>query len=552
MAGDTQTPQTFTFHHADLGPMTGIITPSNVVQFRAVPYATISARFKQSVLAESLAGKDDFTKHGFACPQVFGVDIIGGGNFPGESFPPASDELKCAILQLNVPLSCLKAQSPFSKLPVLVYIHGGGFVLGKIDEQHNTALMVEQSILDGQPIISASIQYRLGALGYLHTPEPGNANLALNDQRNALLWIQKFVGGFGGDSKKVTAFGESAGSMSICGHMLSAPPLSGPLFQRAILMSGILGPTTAPMSFENASKTYRDFLQRVDVKEDGEAGLEQLRKLDVQKIVDGSSEHRAAGGMWLSVQDPKWFGDAAGSVTWDRIPELLSKCEWVNEIILGNTGFEGTTFMQQIAPVSPDAFFSGIATQLGERSAELVGEAYSVAPKIDKNLFLTAGARWMGDVVFDAPTHELARYLTQHTNKRVYRYVFEVRNPFPTSPLWQRAHHWVDVYFAFKTFQFRYPTQRLKDISTQHAQNWIGFANGNTPWKEYKYTGNGDEVVMVADERDGWVERTVCQHEKLVDNTWRRCEALYQSWDIMRGKEFSPFGIDPMKAKKAA
>jgi hypothetical protein len=105
---------------------------------------------------------------------------------------------------------------------------------------------------------------------------------------------------------------------------------------------------------------------------------------------------------------------------------------------------------------------------------------------------------------------------------------------------------------VFKTFQFRYPTQRLKDISTQHAQTWIGFANGSTPWKEYKYTGNGDEVVMVADERDGWVERTVGEHEKLVDNTWRRCEALFESWDSMRGKEFSPFDIDPMKAKKAA
>lgn len=155
-------------------------------------------------------------------------------------------------------------------------------------------------------------------------------------------------------------------------------------------------------------------------------------------------------------------------------------------------------------------------------------------------------------LILVAPTHQLAQYLTQHTNKKVYRYVFDVRNPFPISPFWQQAHHWVDVYFMFKTYQFRYPTQRLKDISTQHAQNWISFANGSTPWREYKYTGDGDEIVMVADERDGWVERTVGQHEKLVENTWRRCEALYQSWDSMRGKEFSPFDIDPMKVKKAA
>jgi carboxylesterase type B len=64
--------------------------------------------------------------------------------------------------------------------------------------------MVEQSILDAQPIISVSLQYRLGAFGYLYTPEPGNANLAMNDQRNALLWIQKFVEGFGGNRENVT------------------------------------------------------------------------------------------------------------------------------------------------------------------------------------------------------------------------------------------------------------------------------------------------------------------------------------------------------------
>ncbi|KAI4684026.1 hypothetical protein J4E81_009189 [Alternaria sp. BMP 2799] len=552
MTSPQQAPQTFTFHHADLGSMTGIVTPDNVVQFRAVPYATIPARFKQSVLSDTLAGKKDFTEHGYACPQVFNIDAVGGGNFPGEKFPHSTDELKCAILQVNVPLSCLKQQPPSSRLPVSVYIHGGGFVLGKIDEQHNTSLMVEQSILDGQPIISASIQYRLGALGYLHTPEAGNANLALNDQRNALLWIQKFIEGFGGDRKKVTAFGESAGSMSICAHMLRQPPSSGPLFQRAILMSGIIGPTTAPLSPESASETYTSFLRRVGIEEEGEAGLERLRQVDVQKIVEESAEHRAAGNMWLSVQDSEWFGDEAGSVTWDRIPELLGKCEWVNEIILGTTGFEGVTLMSAITAVSPDAFLKGIEKQLGEKSADLVEQAYGISPGMDKNVFITAGARWVGDVVFDAPTHYLAQYLTQHTNKKVYQYVFDVRNPFATSPFWQQAHHWVDVYYVFKTYQFRYPSQRLKDISTQHARTWNSFANGVTPWKEYKYTGKGDEVVMVADERDGWVERTVEEHEKVVDNSWRRCEALVESWYSMRGKHFSPFQIEPMKANKIA
>jgi carboxylesterase type B len=253
-------------------------------------------------------------------------------------YPPASDEFKCLILQLNVPLACLESTSHSSKIPVLVYIHGGGFVLGRIDEQHSTALMADQAFVDSQPIITANIQYRLGALGYLHTA--GNTNLALNDQRNALLWIQKFAEGFGGDPARVTVFGESAGSMSICMHMLSPSPISGPLFQRAILMSGSIGPMTAPILAEEAKQMYDKFLLKCDIQEQGQAGLEKLRETDLQKIVDVTAEINDSGAMWLTVQDEDWFGPDAGSVTWDRVPELIGKCEWVEEIVLGTTGFE--------------------------------------------------------------------------------------------------------------------------------------------------------------------------------------------------------------------
>jgi carboxylesterase type B len=281
------------------------------------------------------------TSYSYACPQIFPDENSSGGTFPGEIHPPPSDEFKCLILQLNVPLVHLQSQShSSSKLPVLVYIHGGGFVLGKIDPQHNTALLVEQSILDSQPIISASIQYRLGALGYLHTPEPETANLALNDQRNALYWIQRFVGGFGGDSARVTVFGESAGAISICGHMLAAPPPEGPLFTRVVLMSGIIGPSTAPNSVEKAEEQYEAFLERLGVQTRGEDGMQELRDMDVQRIVETSAEFNDEGSMWLSVLDREWFGEEAKSVTWDRIPELLGKCEWVDEVVLGTTSFE--------------------------------------------------------------------------------------------------------------------------------------------------------------------------------------------------------------------
>jgi hypothetical protein len=124
-----------------------------------------------------------------------------------------------------------------------------------------------------------------------------------------------------------------------------------------------------------------------------------------------------------------------------------------------------------------------------------------------------------------------------------------VRNPFPCQPLYQQPHHWVDKYFLFKTLQSRYPSQRLKDISTKHAQLWNAFANGKAPWKEYKYTGNGDEIIMVADEREGWVERTVAENERITEISLKTCEALVASWEDFKGKSFAPLDIDPLKGK---
>src|SRR3546814_1992454 len=64
------------------------------------------------------------------------------------------------------------------------------------------------------------------------------------------------------------------------------------------------------------------------------------------------------------------------------------------------------------------------------------------------------------------------------------------------------------VYFVFRSLQFRYPSQRLKMISDQHASYWIDFGNGNAPWTEYKHSGDGKEIIAVAELRDGSVSYT--------------------------------------------
>jgi carboxylesterase type B len=126
--------KTFVFEHPVLGSMTGSITADtpDVVRFRAIPYATVPGRFKQSILRENFDGQSrDFTEQGLACPHTFGMDDINsGGLYPGQETIEAS-EFDCLILDVNVPRPYLETTKTESagRLPVMTYIHGGTFVL---------------------------------------------------------------------------------------------------------------------------------------------------------------------------------------------------------------------------------------------------------------------------------------------------------------------------------------------------------------------------------------------------------------------------------------
>jgi carboxylesterase type B len=206
------------------------------------------------------------------------------------------------------------------------------------------------------PVIGASIQYRLGALGFLQTPEPESSNLGLYDQRNALLWLQRFASGFGGDPEKHTVFGESAGAMSICYHMLSIPPPTGPLFQKVILMSGVPGPIGAPVPPEIAQGLYSMFLDTLGITERGTESVARLRGLDVEHIVAASGALSDAGVFWAWHQDEEWSGKEKGIITWDKVPELIGKCDWVNEIVLGCTALEVSLHFSRHQPATKLTF----------------------------------------------------------------------------------------------------------------------------------------------------------------------------------------------------
>ncbi|XP_053604405.1 esterase B1 [Plodia interpunctella] len=189
--------------------------------FKGVPYAAPPVgklRFKAPEPPLPWTGVRKATEHGLMCPQQ---DLFSNLIRIGSSED---------CLYLNVYSPNLKPDKP---LPVMFFIHGGGYKSGSGNVEH-----YGPDFLVNHNVVLVTINYRLEAFGFLclDTPDvPGNAGL--KDQVAALKWVNENISQFGGDPKNVTVFGESAGGASTCFHILS--PMSKGLFQRAIPMSGV-------------------------------------------------------------------------------------------------------------------------------------------------------------------------------------------------------------------------------------------------------------------------------------------------------------------------
>jgi carboxylesterase type B len=118
-----------------------------------------------------------------------------------------------------------------AKLPVYVYIHGGGYVTGSGNKDG------QDRIVRTNPLVGVTLNYRLGALGFLALPSlPGGGDFGFQDQQAALGWVKRNIGAFGGDPEKITIGGESAGGWSVCAHLVASG--SRGLFNKAIIQSG--------------------------------------------------------------------------------------------------------------------------------------------------------------------------------------------------------------------------------------------------------------------------------------------------------------------------
>ncbi|KAI1124347.1 alpha/beta-hydrolase [Nemania abortiva] len=176
----------------------------------------------------------DATRSGAWCPQG-----------TGDIFPFTSRVVNISENCLSLRISRPRNTRADAKLPVAVWLHGGGHALGSgYDALYEPDGIVRQAASDGQPLIFVAINYRLGIFGFATSEAmiaSKQANAGLRDQRAALEWVRDKIQYFGGDPRKVTAIGQSVGASDIALHLTSFEGKRGVPFQQAIMMSGAGG-----------------------------------------------------------------------------------------------------------------------------------------------------------------------------------------------------------------------------------------------------------------------------------------------------------------------
>jgi len=228
--------------------------------FRGIPYAAPpvgNLRWQAPRPAPTWTGRRDARRFGYACMQLPGASLEGGGD-PG----PLDED--CLTLNVWTP-----GAEPGARRPVMVWIHGGALVFGG-----GGVGLYDGSALARRDVVVVTLNYRLGALGFFAHPALGDGspmNFGLLDQIAALRWVRDNVEAFGGDPGNVTIFGESAGGQSVLA--LYASPLARGLFARGIAQSPYGIPSHAQAKATDAGVAVANAVGLPGAQ----ASLEQLR-----------------------------------------------------------------------------------------------------------------------------------------------------------------------------------------------------------------------------------------------------------------------------------
>ncbi len=420
------------------------------VPFAAPPLGELRWREPQPVAPWK--GTRKATSFAPACMQK-------GVSMPGEKPPVTSED--CLYLNIWTP-----AKGANDRLPVIVWIHGGGYTNGSASMPLYWGDRLAQ-----RGVVVVTIAYRLGPLGFLahvdltaESAHKSSGNYGLLDQIAALEWIQRNVAAFGGDRERVTIAGQSSGAMSV--SMLMASPRAKGLFHRAIGQSGgVFEPVQIAPSYllTNAEQDGKEYVTSL-----GADSIAGLRKLPAADLLEGK-----AGRVSHPVIEPYVLPaapyDAFVSGAYNDVPLLV--------------GFnaEEARALVDVEPVKAATFAADIERHFGSLPPPIM----SAYPHATDAQARQARVDLERDLRFGWDMWAWARLQAQSGQGRVYFYYFKQQPPFPAGSIHEG---WGASHFAELWYMFDHLDQDLwrwsaadRQLAALMSGYWTNFAKGGDP-----------------------------------------------------------------------
>jgi len=442
---------------------------------------------------------------GAICPQ---------GGTPGK--PNGSED--CLFVNVVTPTATSSA-----KRPVMVWIHGGGMSVGSGADFDGRRLATEGDL------VFVSMNYRLASLGQLVHPglEPAGSkrvsgDATLEDQQEALRWVQRNIAAFGGDKDNVTIFGESGGGWSVCAQLAS--PTAAGLFHKAIVQSGACTAQWAPSAFIPDVNTTGVTLAMDKAVARGRSVARHLGCEDA-KDVGACLRGVSLGDYVIKAGPDASVGLPVGGATLPIEPSAAFAQGTFNKapVMIGATRDEHRLFVMLGYDLMPLLGQPGGAID-ARKYDELVRRSFgAAAPSVLKRYPLAKGVapgqQWAAvttDSIWSCPTAQIARDLAKHTKTYLYEFTDETA-PGPEIPgasFKLGAYHSGELQYLTLSGQARSATFQTDQatLSERMVRYWINFARTGDPngagLPAWKPTPAGEDKALALGPGAGGVKPT--------------------------------------------